>query len=336
MIAFKTIFADVQEVTVTTKSHQVFAFLTLGATWTKWTTASGIDLVARYEDYREYRSPGMYLGTTVGPLSGRIRDGIIESFGEKIVVDCGHPHLLHSGKYGFSFINFTISKAKEEDDVTTITFETSYPHPFLKGQIDVCVSYVIKEEGLTIVYDAVSTEDTLLNLTNHAYFNLDGDYDRPMDSHLLQINGEEVVLVDDEVLGIDRMKVNGSVFDFRHKKPVMPSVLDPLLKHQGANGIDHYYVLNADREADVVLTSTLSKRTLTIHSSYPGITVYTTNYPSSNARIQTGRMLTQHASIAMEPHFQQLAIKDSYYPGYRLNHGEPYHHWIRYRLEESK
>ena len=336
MISIQPVFDNIREVTVTLANQQVFAFLTLGATWTKWRAADGTDLVSRYANYHHYQSPGMYLGSTIGPMTGRIPNSEFCFEAKNYQVKCNHPHLLHSAEYGFSFINFDLVKTEETLQGATVVFQSDYRHPFMKGLVKIEITYVVDHSGLTVFYEARANEDTLLNMTNHAYFNLDGDFDHPITSHQLLINADEVVLVDDDILGTEKISVDDTLFDFRQRRFVMPSITDPLLKSQGANGLDHYFILKKPRDLDLVLTSKKSNRSLTIISTYPGITIYTTNYPDPKVSIQTGRLLGLHSAIAMEPHYPLRLDEKTSSPVYRLNKGEWYRHQIQYRLIENE
>lgn len=335
MITIETRVDKIREVSVTCPNQQVFAFITMGATWTKWKASDGSDLVARYADYRQYQEAGMYLGTTVGPIAGRIRNSEYHFGHQDYHVTSQQQHLLHSAEYGFSFINFDLVKAEETKQGAIVVFQTKYPHPFMKGEIAVSVTYRIDASGLTLLFEARSSEDTLLNMTNHTYFNLDGDYDHPLTSHQLKLHADQVVLVDDDIIGTDAIPVENTIFDFTEYRALMPTVLDQELKSQKANGIDHYFLYESQRNEDLVLKSDRSKRSLTIKSSYPGINIYTSNYPDPKVPIQTGRLLGLHSAIALEPQYPMRLNPMTNSPVYPLKKGVPYHHEIHYVLREN-
>ncbi len=333
MVEINNVFDDVLEVTVKTPENEVFSFLTIGAALTKWQRQDGTDIICAYKDYNDYYQPGMYLGTVVGPITGRISSDILEISGNIFKVNDKVPNFLHSGHLGLSFRNFQIKEIRAEEDVFLVSFHTNYSHPSLPGELLVVINYRISSSNLEIEFLVQTTEDTLVNLTSHSYFNLDGDFSQGLENHYLTINADKVVTVDTDLIGKDIINVENTVFDFR-KQVFLPDMLDSsTLKEQGTNGLDHYFLLNDSRPFDTMLYSSKSNRKLFINSTYPGITVYTTNMPKDNL-LHNGERMAFQGAVAMEPHFQSNAVNDKRFAGYLLEKGKLYRHTINYRVEE--
>ncbi len=334
MIQIRQLATKAKEIEITTESGMKLVFLSTGATLRSWKTADNTEIVAGYLMHEDYLDPGMYLGTTVGPLAGRIKNGEFDFLGKHYRMDDINPHFLHSGKYGFSFQEFAVDVKQETGDVMKIGFSLEYRHPVLPGEMQVSVDYTIKGNELGITYMVKATDSCLCNLTNHSYFNLEGTFDQDIRDHYLEIESDKVVMVDDEVLGSDIIDVASTPFDFRHPKNVFEAATSPELKRLVTNGIDNYFLLRENRDHDLILYSRKSRKRLTIRSTYPGITVYTTNFPNQK-HLQNGKPLAMHGAIAMEPHFQSNAINDRRFAGYILPAEKTYQHKIIYLLEED-
>lgn len=333
MVEINNVFDDVLEITVKTPDNEVFSFLTIGASLTKWQMKDGTQIVASYKDYNDYYQLGMYLGTVVGPITGRLESDMLEISGMQYKLTDKVPNFLHSGHLGLSFRNFQIKEIRAEEDVFLVSFHTTYGHPSLPGELLVIVNYRIALCNLEIEFLVQSTEDTLANITSHSYFNLDGDFSQGLENHYLTINADKVVTVDENMIGKDIIQVDDTVYDFRNQV-FLPDVLDSMtLIEQGTYGLDHYFLLKESRLYDVMLFSSKSNRKLYIESTYPGITVYTTNMPKDNL-LHNGDKMKFHGAVAMEPHYQSNAANDKRFAGYLLEKDKTYHHTINYRVEE--
>jgi aldose 1-epimerase len=324
----------VLRVSVVSPEGTRYEVLSTGATLTGWTTPDGIGIVAAYADRNGYRKPGMYLGTTVGLTAGRIRDGRFTIDGIRYEAPHGKVlHYLHSGAEGISFREFDLVSIKDNEESVVVFRLPSAPNLF-GASVTVTVTYVFSRSGIRIVLEAVTDRPILCNLTNHSYFNLSGDFDRPVDDHELRVAGDRIVLVDDEMMATDVVPVAGTMFDYRTMKPLMPVVLDAALQKQGARGVDHYFLSDGSGGPIASLRSGRSGLVLDVETTYPGTTVYTTNYPT-DAPLRSGRPLVRHAAVAIEPQFQSNGINDSRFHDYTLRPGENYRHEIGFLLRRE-
>ncbi len=309
--------------------RQKISLLNIGASFVRWLTTSNVDILARYEDIQEYFVNAMYLGSTVGPNAGRIQDGHFFLNDKEYSMQEKTSHFLHSGEFGFARSIFDYQILKNTDDESEILFTLDYQHPLLPGTQNVNVRYSIKADYIKITYDVTSDQTSLCNLTNHVYMNLDGDFEHEIDSHTLKLNASKVLMMDAFLIGTDFNNVNASVFDFRKEEKVLPSVLSIKKIDKEANGLDHYYLFDEFADRSVVLKSAKSNHQLTIQTDYPGVTVYTTNYPSSKV-IQTGLSLPLHSAICIEPEYIGNAINRNDVSVGLVSKEKPYHHQIEY------
>lgn len=310
-----------------------YKLLTTGASLIEWKTPKGIGIIAAYRDYRDYQGEGMYLGANIGPTAGRIAsgrfvlDGITYSLDKK-----GKPY-LHGGKAGLHQCEFGIVSTSSSEVSANIVFETEYKHPIIPGTITLYIAYDLSPTTVTIRYEATASANTLLNLTNHSYFNLDGTFSTPMQHHELRIAAQKVVTVGEDMVGKDILDVAGTIFDFRKQKALLPVATDPSLLSKTAYGIDHFFMASG-HHAIAELVSTSSNRRLEVSTSYPGLTVYTTNYPAKNV-LSNGTVMARNGAICLETQYQSNAINDDRFETYRLEAGKKYRHYVTYRLKEE-
>ena len=148
-----------------------------------------VDVVLGHDTIEEYVAGDCYLGATIGRVGNRIAEGRFELNGEKyeLFVNNG-PNHLHGGKKGFDRF---VWDSKQEDDFVVFSRispdgEEGYP-----GNLEITVKMGWKENSFSIEYEAKTDKDTILNLTNHSYFNLNGAGSGNIHSHILEINAEK-------------------------------------------------------------------------------------------------------------------------------------------------
>jgi len=314
------------------KNGSSMEFLNCGAAITRWVTSDGIGIVAGYENYQDYTKSGFFFGTTVGLTAGRIAGGHCVIEGVPYDFSSKSKHFLHGGDHGLSFSLFELENVESRKEEAIVTYRTDFHHDFIPGTTTVRVKYTVKPDYLKAEFLASTTHTTLCNLTNHSYFNLNGDFTKDLSDHRLRLRASNVILVDDDIIGQDLIDVKGTIFNFTRLRNLMPVITNPLLKKQGAFGLDHFFLFDRKRSApDVTLLAKHSPKKLEINSSYPGVTIYSTNYPAKNF-LQNGFRAALHSALAIEPQYPSNGINDSRFFNLILHPGETYHHFIEYRL----
>ncbi|MGD9909065.1 MAG: hypothetical protein AB7U79_00500 [Candidatus Izemoplasmatales bacterium] len=310
-------------------SKQKVSLLNIGASFVRWLTTSGKDILARYDDIQEYNVNAMYLGVTVGPNAGRIENGQFKLGAKEYQMKEEKSHFLHSGEFGFSRSLFDYAIEKNDDEESIVVFTLDYSHPLLPGKQHIKVSYIVKQDDVVILFDVESDQETLCNLTNHVYINLDGTFDREIETHSIQVPANKVLLMDQNLIGTKFVSVENTPFDFQQERAILPSVLEVKATDKAAFGLDHYYLFTDKAKTEIVLKSSHHPYALTISSSYPGATVYSTNFPSTKA-VQTGAPLPLHSAVCVEPEFIGNAINRSDVEIGLVSKEKPYHHQIHY------
>lgn len=290
------------------------------------------DVVLGYETPGEYRLRGEFLGACVGRFGGWIKDGKIRVGGReyRLYRNDGKNH-LHGGKMGF---DKQLWSGEIQDDKVIFRRvspdgEENYP-----GALNVEIAYGFTEENtLSISYHAVCDSDTVCNLTNHTYFNLDGEgkilgHRLLLKSDWLNDNDEDGI----SCLGV--RPVDHTPFDFRTEKQIgrdLDTECDQLLF---GHGYDHNYVLGraGERKLAAVLRGETSGISMEVWTNQSGIQLYTGNYlegwPGKN-----GMICEKNSGVCLEtqfcPSFEERKRGDLY-PILKKN--EAYCHEVEYHF----
>lgn len=285
------------------------------------------NVVLGYQDAKDYIDEPNYMGCIVGRYCNRIARASFTIDGRHYDLSCNDGiHHLHGGADGF---DRRLWKIMDAIDNRSVTFELESPHgdQGYPGNLLATVRYDWNDDReLTISYGAETDAPTYVNLTNHAYFNLDGD-SREILQHTVSVDSDEVVAVDDEMIPTGTlMKVENSVLDFRQPGRFAAAVGAGHSMIRAAGGIDFSYVLN---DADSVATACSSNRDLvfSLHTSCPGLHLY------------TGQNLMQpmqrFAGFCMEPQYFPDSPNNENFPDTLLMPGKQFSESTRYRFAEQ-
>ena len=234
------------------------------------------DVVLGYDDFSHYQTLDAYLGALVGRIANRIGKGQFTLNGKDyhLAINNG-PNHLHGGIKGFSYQVFDY----EVKDDHTIVFhylsqdgEEGYP-----GNLDFQAIYELDHDTLKIRYHATCDQDTIINITNHSYFNLSAKKE-DIKYHLLEVKADRFACIDANGLPTGEMKdVEGTSFDFRKPAYIGDRVDNDDEQLQLGKGFDHPFIFNT-QENQVVLTHEESGRCMIVSTTLPGAQIYTANY----------------------------------------------------------
>lgn len=328
--------AEVHVLTLGGAPGAVVELLTLGATVQRFEVTADdgrrLDLVLAQGSVEERLASGDYLGGTIGRYANRIAAGRFELDGRTVEVrthDRGNS--LHGGPDGFdrrvwSVLEHTASGASLE--LVSPDGDMGFP-----GELTVRVHYALHEDDdgvtLSVRHEAETDAATVVNLTNHAYLNLDGAGSGSIDDHLLSVEADAYTPVDDTgiPLGPDPAPVDGTPFDLRLPTRLGPPVRFDHPQVAAARGIDHNLVL---REAGggsrrvATLSSPSSGLRLDLHTDQPGLQVYTGNFLDGSLRSPAGVAYRQGDGIALEPQLAPDSPNQPSWPSSVLRPGERY------------
>ena len=233
------------------------------------------DVVLGYDTAREYEDNGGYVGATIGRVGNRIGGAAFRLNGRtySLAKNDGENH-LHGGIVGFDRQFWTVTPEGEDSLVCSRLSpdgEEGYP-----GNLQVKVTFTLtSQNALRIQYDADTDQDTIVNLTNHSYFNLNGQ--GSVLDHELQVFASRITENDAGCLPTGRLlEVEGTPFDFRSPKKIGAEIGADDAQLRCGSGYDHNFVLSGKTAA--VLRSLSTGIELTVETDLPGMQVYTANF----------------------------------------------------------
>ncbi|MFA5421980.1 MAG: aldose epimerase family protein [Bacilli bacterium] len=252
--------------------------------------------------------PRDYSGKTIGRNSGRLYNGVFTINGKRYrVIESKSSHGLHGGDQSLAFQTFAAQQGSDENG-TWVLF--SYLSPASEGgfpgALHVEAHYYLYrgENKLELTYSAHADEDTLCNLTNHVFFNLDGR--GTIKDHRLWIDADRFIAVDAEILPKRILPVD-EIMDFRSGKAIGQHLANPRLQPSG--GYDHPYILN-ETQPNKPVASLINEKgdvALNLYTSDPALVFYSGNYPTKR-KMRNGLVLHKHEELALEPQYVPDAI----------------------------
>ncbi len=291
------------------------------------------DVVLGYDDFTNYQTLDAYLGALVGRVANRIGKGSFQLNDKEyhLAINNG-PNHLHGGIKGFSYQTFDY---KIVDD-STIEFhylskdgEEGYP-----GNLDLKVIYQLQGDTLTVRYLATTDKDTLINITNHSYFNLSGKKENIYE-HELMVCADTFACIDADGLPTGQIKkVDQTPFDLRDSAMIGERIEleDEQLKL--GMGFDHPFLFNMKKN-QVVLYHPKTKRRLVVSTTLPGAQIYTANYLDGRLG-KYGHHYYKRDAICIETQNLPDAIHLEKEPTTILRKGETYDEVTSYKFEVVK
>lgn len=246
--------------------------------WVKDKKGDDINVVFGYNSIEEYfTTEDIYHGAVIGRYANRIAKGlfILKSEGYELACNNGANH-LHGGPDGFHnkvWDVTSISSASITLSLFSPDGEEGYP-----GNLKINVTYTIEDNSITITYNASADKDTILNVTNHAYFNLNGVGNRTVMKHELKIHASHFTPVNERLIPTGELApVNHCPFDFRQGKKIGLDIEDDHPQIQLGYGYDHNFCLDkkdGELAEGAVAIGDQSGITMTMLTTEPGMQLY--------------------------------------------------------------
>jgi aldose 1-epimerase len=288
------------------------------------------NVVLGFDSLEAYLKCKAFFGATVGRTANRIAAGKFQLEGKNYQVETNDDrgNSLHGGFKGF---DKRIWEANTEvnDNSSTVIFKRHSEHleEGFPGTLTVEVSYRLADDNtLTIGYRATSDQTTIINLTNHSYFNLDGAGAGDILDHELKIAANSYTPVDDNLIPTGAFTdVSGTPFDFRKAKTIGKHIKE-MPEHLG--GFDHNFVLMSKEEAGGVqihASSPRSGRQLKVNTTQPGLQLYCGNFLDGIDVGNGGAYFRYHGFCLETQHFPD-SINQPSFPSVVLKKGETYSH----------
>ncbi|MFI2708464.1 aldose epimerase family protein, partial [Nocardioides sp. CER28] len=264
-----------------------------------------------------------FLGATIGRYANRIAGGRFPLDGAPVTIGTSdRGNSLHGGPDGWDKRLWTVASSSATS--VTLTLVSPDGDMGFPGTVTASVTYEVDGATVRIIHTATTDAPTVVNMTNHSYFNLDGDGAGTVDAHTLAVYADHFTPVDATGIPLgDHAPVDGTPFDLR-----TPTLLGPVLRVDepqlaDAGGIDHNFVVRgAGLRPAALLSSARTRTSLELLTDQPGLQVYTGNVLGGPGR--DGRRYRVGDGIALEPQLSPDTPNHPTWPSARLAPGETY------------
>lgn len=289
----------------------------------------------RYADPADYMADGPCLGKVPGRYANRIALGKLSVGGKdyQLAINNG-PNALHGGPTGF--MN-RIWEAEEMADGVRFTYKAADGEENYPGALTAVAEYHWSDDDvLTLDLSATTDRETVVNLTNHAYFNLEGADAGSVLTHRMKLNASRWLPTDETQIPVGEMApVEGTPMDFREFKEIGRDIKADFAALKIGKGYDHCWVTDGYEpgkmiEEVAVLEAPRSGRVLTVGSTQPGMQVYTGNWLAGCPLNCSGRSYDDYDGVAIEMQGFPDAPHHAGFPSQSLRPGEEYRHTIRF------
>ncbi len=286
------------------------------------------DVVLGYESLAGYTAdPKSYFGSIVGRYGNRIAHATFTLDGKRYQLPANDGvNTLHGGIKGFDKLLWQGHEIPHGVELTLVSKDGDQGFP---GTLTARVRYTLEGHTLKIEYFATTDEDTVLNLTNHSYFNLAGEGQGTILNHLVMIPADRYTPIDSGLIPTGELApVAGTPLDFRHPTAIGARINDDNEQLKLAGGYDQNYVLNGKmgvmHEAARVVEPTTG-RVLTVETTQPGVQFYSGNFLDGTLHGKHGHVYVKHSGLCLETQHFPDSPNHPKFPTSELKPGETYH-----------
>ncbi len=299
------------------------------------------DITLGYENVVDYLKDTTYFGALIGRYANRIGNAQFRLNNKtyQLANNDGANH-LHGGHQGYHrAIWDPLLVTDEKETKLELCYHSEDGEENYPGNLRIKVTYSLTEDNeLIIDYRAVSDKDTIVNLTNHAYFNLAGHKQGDILNHHLSINANYYTPIDNNLIPTgDILGVAGTAMDFRELKPISAMIRADEKQLVYGQGFDHNWVLNKSNQPNAIekaaeLYEPDSGRFMEVFSSKPGIQFYSGNSIQGPLAGKDGAVYQKHSGLCLETQHFPNSPNYSHFPSPILRAGQDYRHTTIYKF----
>jgi aldose 1-epimerase len=287
------------------------------------------DIVLGFDDFPSYPAKSRYFGAIIGRYGNRIARGefTLDGTTYKLATNNG-PNALHGGLKGWDKRIWLAVPFQNTDNVgVTLTYTSEDGEEGYPGTVRAKVNYTLTDKNQLIVdYHATTDKPTVINLTQHSYFNLSGTRAEDVTAHELQLHADQFTPVDATLIPTGELaSVSGTPFDFRIRTRVGARIDDGHEQIQRGKGYDHNFVLNRNGAGLVPAASMidpLTGRTLEVATTEPGMQFYSGNFLDGSIQGKGGRRYGKRSGFCFETQHFPDSPHHANFPSTVLRPGE--------------
>lgn len=289
------------------------------------------DVVVGFNSLGDYvKSSEPYFGATIGRVANRIAKGEFSLDGKKYTLFKNNgPNTLHGGKMGFQAVVWDANQPN--DSTLVLTYLSKDMEEGFPGNLNVKVTYSLTgDNGFRCEYEATTDKKTVVNLTNHAFFNLNGEGSGTILNHSVQLFADGYTPIDSTLIPIGKIEpVAGTPFDFTKPETIGARIEQSNQQLEYGKGYDHNFVINKTSTTGMNHAAKVigdkSGIEMDIYTEEPGLQFYSGNFMKGKNTFKDGSKDDHRTAFAMETqHFPDAPNQPSF-PSIVLNPGDTYH-----------
>ena len=291
------------------------------------------NVVLGYDDLHSYETKNRFFGAIVGRYANRIREGKALIAGKPVSLSKNKgPHQIHGGEKGFDKVYWQ-AKTESADDFSrlVLSYRSTDGEEGFPGNLDVTVTYTLLKDGrLKIDYFASTDAPSVVNLTQHSYFNLQPETQQDILTHRLKVNASTFFPIDMEGFPIKpAMPLTGTPFDFSNFRTLASALNQQDEQLTLAKGIDHYFLRDSQFKTSklteiAVLKEAKSGRQLSVSTTARGVQIYSANYLNETVVGRSGQKYKIHQGICFETGEYPNAPAEPSFPSTEITPEKPF------------
>ncbi|MBE6048254.1 MAG: galactose mutarotase [Clostridium sp.] len=296
------------------------------------------DVVLGYDNLQSYENGDKFFGAIIGRCGNRIENSKFSINGKEYILAAndGKNH-LHGGIKGFDKVVWNAEIVNREENVLKLSYLSKDGEEGYPGNLNVNVYYELTDENeLVIKYEAVSDKDTVVNLTNHSYFNLSGNLAGDILDEKLMLNSSEFTVNDKYSIPTGEIRdVNNTPMDFRTLRKIGDDINLDDEQIKFGNGYDHNWMLDNDGDITKIAAKLIDEntgRTMEVYTTNKAIQFYSANFLDGSDIGKNNVPYIQRSGVCLETQYVPNSINDSNFESCLLKADEKYQHKTIYKF----
>ena len=286
------------------------------------------NVVLGYKNISDYEDNPNFFGAIIGRVAGRIQNAAFILNDETYSLESNEgSHQLHGGSAGFHQVVWEATTFQTTHTVgVKLTHSSEDGEGGYPGNLTTTVTYTLTNHNeLIIDYSAVTDKTTALTITNHSYFNLSGNLAETIQNHIVTMDSDEFVDLDEELIPTGKkIDVTNTPFDFRYGRKIADGIHSTYEQNLVAtNGYDHYFLFNQNQDEKISVEEKTSGRIMTVKTNQPGVVMYTSNNLEEGLSLVEGKS-ERYLGICFETQGSPASLHHDGFPTVILKADETY------------